>query len=71
MDMAKGYDVDGALIIVLKFCDPHLFDAPLLKEALESSGLPVLYLEVEHALSGVAQLRTRMEAFIEMIRGVS
>jgi len=71
MDLAKGYDVDGAVIFVLKFCDPHLFDAPLLKEELESSGLPVLYLEVEHALSGVAQLRTRIEAFIEMIKGVS
>ena len=69
-DMAKRYDVEGAIIFVLKFCDPHLFDAPLLKEELESSGLPVLYLEWEHAISGIAQLRTRIEAFIEMIRGV-
>ncbi len=70
MDMAKRYDVEGAIIFVLKFCDPHLFDAPLLKEELESSGLPVLYLEWEHAMTGIAQLRTRIEAFIEMIRGV-
>lgn len=70
MDMTKRYDVEGAIIFVLKFCDPHLFDAPLLKKELESSGLPVLYLEWEHALTGIAQLRTRIEAFIEMIRGV-
>lgn len=70
MDMAKGYNVEGAIIFVLKFCDTHMFDAPPLKEELESSGLPVLYLEWEHAMTGIAQLRTRIEAFIEMIRGV-
>ena len=70
-DMAKRYDVEGAIIFVLKFCDTHMFDAPPLKEELESSGLPVLYLEWEHAMTGIAQLRTRIEAFIEMIRGVS
>lgn len=69
-EVAKRYKVEGAIIFVLKFCDPHLFDVPLLKQELESSGLPVLYLEWEHAMTGIAQLRTRMEAFIEMIRGV-
>jgi benzoyl-CoA reductase subunit C len=70
MDMAKQYEVEGAIIAVLKFCDVHMFDAPLLKEELESSGLPVLYLEWEHGMTGIAQLKTRIEAFIEMIRGV-
>ena len=70
MDMVKRYDVEGAIIFVLKFCDTHMFDAPLLKEELESSGLSILYLEWEHAMTGIAQLRTRIEAFIEMIRGV-
>ncbi|UCE44253.1 MAG: 2-hydroxyacyl-CoA dehydratase, partial [Candidatus Bathyarchaeota archaeon] len=69
-DMVKGYDVEGVIIFALRFCDPHLFDAPLLKEELESSGVPVLCLEWEHAVTGVAQLRTRIEAFLEMIRGV-
>jgi len=71
MDMAKRYDVEGAIILVLKFCDTHMFDAPLLKAELESSGLSVLYLEWEHSMTGIAQLRTRIEAFIEMIKGVS
>ena len=70
MDMAKRYNVEGAIIFVLKFCDTHMFDAPLLKAELESLGLPVLYLEWEHAMTGIAQLRTRIEAFIEMIKGV-
>ena len=69
-EMVERYDVEGAIIFVLKFCDPHLFDAPLLLETLEASGLPVLYLEWEHTLGGIAQLRTRIEAFLEMVGGV-
>ena len=37
------------------------------EELRENEGLPVLCLEWEHSLSGIAQLRTRIEAFIEML----
>jgi len=67
-DMARLFDVEGVIIFSLKFCDVHSFDAPLLTEELkESEGLPVLCLEWEHSLTGIAQLRTRIEAFIEML----
>ena len=70
VEMAKQFDVEGAIIFVLKFCDTHMFDAPQLVEELKAMGLPVLYLEWEHSLSGLAQLKTRIEAFIEMVGGV-
>lgn len=70
IEMAKWFDVEAAIIFVLKFCDTHMFDAPQLVEELKALGLPVLYLEWEHALSGLAQLKTRIEAFIEMVGGV-
>jgi benzoyl-CoA reductase subunit C len=67
-EMVRLFDVEGVLILSLKSCDVHSFDAPLLAEELrESDGLPVLCLEWEHSLSGIAQLRTRIEAFIEML----
>ncbi len=66
-EMARLFDVEGVLIFSLKCCDVHSFDAPLLAEELRrSEDLPVLCLEWEHSLSGVAQLRTRIEAFVEM-----
>jgi len=71
LEMAKKYDVEGAIIFVLKFCDTHLFDAPVLMEKLKAQGYPVLYLEWEHAMTGIAQLKTRIEAFIEMVKGVA
>jgi len=67
-DMVKAFDVEGVLIFSIKSCDVYSFDAPLLAEELrKEDGLPVLCLEWEHSLSGVAQLRTRIEAFIEML----
>jgi len=70
VEMAKRYDVEAAIIFVLKFCDTHMFDAPLLRDELKALGLPVLYLEWEHSMSGIAGLKTRIEAFIEMVGGV-
>lgn len=69
-DMVKKYDVEGVIIFVTKFCDVHLFDTPLLMNELEELGLPVLRLEWDHSMSGIAQLKTRIEAFIEMLTGV-
>jgi len=67
-EMVKFFDVEGVLIFSLKSCDVHSFDAPLLAEELRGKeGLPVLCLEWEHSLSGIAQLRTRIEAFVEML----
>lgn len=70
IDMAKRFDVEAAIVFVMKFCDTHIFDAPQLMEELKTIGLPALYLEWEHSLSGLAQLKTRIEAFIEMVGGV-
>jgi benzoyl-CoA reductase/2-hydroxyglutaryl-CoA dehydratase subunit BcrC/BadD/HgdB len=69
-EMDKRYDVEAAIIFVLKFCDTQMFDAPLLRDELKAQDLPVLYLEWEHSMSGLAGLKTRIEAFIEMVGGV-
>jgi benzoyl-CoA reductase/2-hydroxyglutaryl-CoA dehydratase subunit BcrC/BadD/HgdB len=65
MVLKKG--VQGVIFFFLKFCDPHAFDYPYLQEALEKAGIPSLVVEVEDQLQAEGQLRTRLEAFIEMI----
>ena len=57
----------GVIFFLLKFCDPHAFDYPYLKEALDKAGIPSMLIEVEDRLPADGQLRTRFEAFIEMI----
>ena len=57
----------GVVFFLLKFCDPHAFDTPYLKEALEREGIPSIVIEVEDRLPADGQLETRFEAFVEMI----
>jgi bzd-type benzoyl-CoA reductase N subunit len=57
----------GVVFFLLKFCDPHAFDYPYLKEALDREGIASMVIEVEDRLPADGQLRTRFEAFIEMI----
>jgi benzoyl-CoA reductase/2-hydroxyglutaryl-CoA dehydratase subunit BcrC/BadD/HgdB len=57
----------GLIFNVVKFCEPEWFDIPNLIEELRKKDVPSLVLDTElnQGLSG--QMKTRVEAFIEMI----
>jgi bzd-type benzoyl-CoA reductase N subunit len=59
----------GAIFFQFKFCDPHSFDYPYIKKTLDEEGIPSLHLEIEHDSVSTEQLRTRVEALLETIRG--
>jgi benzoyl-CoA reductase subunit C len=63
----KEFDVDAAILFVYKYCDPYGFEVPVIKDHIESLNTPVLYLEEEYSTSTLGRLRTRIEAFLEMI----
>jgi bzd-type benzoyl-CoA reductase N subunit len=65
--IAKEKQADGVIFLFLKFCDPHAFDYPYLKEYLDHEGVPNMLLEVEGQIPAMGQLRTRVEAFVEML----
>ena len=65
--LARKKQAQGVIFFFLKFCDPHAFDYPHLRDALEKAGIRSMAIEVEDRLPGDGQLRTRFEAFIEMI----
>ncbi|MFQ5857102.1 MAG: benzoyl-CoA reductase, bzd-type, subunit N [Anaerolineae bacterium] len=67
MQLADEYRVDGVILIQQKFCDPHELDIPPLSWAFEERGLKTLFLEFDVTVP-VGQFRTRVEAFLEMIR---
>jgi benzoyl-CoA reductase/2-hydroxyglutaryl-CoA dehydratase subunit BcrC/BadD/HgdB len=60
-------NAQGIIFLYLKFCDPHAFDYPYLKNALDQEGIPSLLIEVEDTLPAAGQLQTRFEAFLEML----
>ncbi len=67
VDIVRKKRARGVVFLLLKFCDPHAFDYPYLREALDREGIPSLLLEVEDRLPSEGQLRTRFETFIEML----
>jgi len=67
MDKVRAVQAGGVIFIYLKFCDPHSFDYPYLKEMLEKEGIPSMLYEIEDQASSGGQLQTRCEAFMEML----
>jgi benzoyl-CoA reductase/2-hydroxyglutaryl-CoA dehydratase subunit BcrC/BadD/HgdB len=68
LSMLDEFRADGVIFYTLKFCDPYLFDVPLLKERLAGRGVPSLLLEGDFTPGTLGRVRTRIEAFIEMLR---
>ncbi|MEK0338414.1 MAG: 2-hydroxyacyl-CoA dehydratase family protein, partial [Nitrosopumilus sp.] len=61
------WQVNGVILQVLRYCDIHGYEVPALKDYLESIGLPGIYLEHDYSKVALAQLRTRVQAFLEII----
>jgi benzoyl-CoA reductase/2-hydroxyglutaryl-CoA dehydratase subunit BcrC/BadD/HgdB len=61
-------DASGVIFYIVKFCEPELFDLPQVVEELKKRGVATLIIDTElhQGLSG--QLKTRLEAFVEMIK---
>jgi benzoyl-CoA reductase/2-hydroxyglutaryl-CoA dehydratase subunit BcrC/BadD/HgdB len=55
------------ILFIYKYCDPYGFEVPAIKSFIESSGTPVLYIEDEYSTSSLGRVKTRIEAFLEMI----
>jgi len=63
----KDFKVDGVVLYIYKYCDPFGFEVPQMKSYIESKGVPVLYLEDEYSMSTIGRLRTRIQAFLELL----
>jgi benzoyl-CoA reductase/2-hydroxyglutaryl-CoA dehydratase subunit BcrC/BadD/HgdB len=64
---AKEFKVKGAILYVYKYCDPFGFEVPARKAYYQSINIPLLHLEDIYSSGTMGQLRTRVQAFLEMI----
>ena len=65
--LAKEYKVDGVIDVNLKFCCLYDTEGYVVEKALKDAGIPVLGIETDYTDADAEQLRTRIEAFIEML----
>jgi benzoyl-CoA reductase/2-hydroxyglutaryl-CoA dehydratase subunit BcrC/BadD/HgdB len=66
--VADEAGADGIVFCSLKFCDPCVYDIPMMSERFRQLGIPLLWLEHDYEWSGLEQLRNRIEAFLELRR---
>jgi bcr-type benzoyl-CoA reductase subunit C len=61
--------VRGFIFLTPEYCDPAQFEYPFIKELLHEWKIPVLYLETDFPAVVDAGMKTRLEAFAEMVKG--
>ncbi len=67
VQMVRKQTADGVIFMLLKFCDPHAFDYPYIKEMLDRENIPFMLLDMEEQLPAGGQLQTRFETFIQIL----
>lgn len=64
----QDYGAQGVIFYIIRYCDTHELDAPDVQEYLEKeAGVPVLSIEDDYNVPSTGQLRTRIEAFLELL----
>ena len=67
-NMAGQYKGDGVISEILRYDGEYGHDKLFLDKEMKERGIPILELDVEYGESGSGQMRTRVEAFLEMVQ---
>lgn len=67
-DLIKEYYVDGVVFERMAMCDLWSGEIFMLQKELKELGVPTLILERDYIISGVGQMKTRSQAFIEVLK---
>ena len=65
--LVEEYNADGVIHCSLSFCDPYSVEAYKVEQALKEAGIPILKIETDYGQEDSGQLKTRIEAFLEML----
>lgn len=65
--LVKEYKVDGVIDCSLQFCGLYSTESYLVQQALKKEGIPVLHIETDYSEQDFEQIRTRVEAFLEIL----
>jgi benzoyl-CoA reductase/2-hydroxyglutaryl-CoA dehydratase subunit BcrC/BadD/HgdB len=63
----KRSGAHAVIFLVQKFCEPYEMDVVGVEEDLRKASIPVLKLESDYQTSSIAPLKTRIDAFAEML----
>ena len=64
---AEEYNADGVIYCNLSFCHTYAIEYGKVEKALKEKNIPLINIETDYSEEDVGQIRTRVEAFLEMI----
>jgi len=67
LQMAEEFNIDGIIYHVLKGCVIYDFELIRVEKIMKEKNIPVLRVETDYSPEDIEQLRTRVEAFVEML----
>lgn len=67
LNKVKGWKVNGVIYYVVRGCMLYAMEYTRVKRALDKLNIPVYYLDTEYTREDVGQMKTRVEAFLEML----
>ena len=65
--LIKDFNINGVVYHVIRGCHLYAMEYMRLKRTLEKSNIPMYYLDTEYSREDSGQIKTRMEAFLEML----
>lgn len=66
-NLIEEYKVDGVIEIVLQSCHTYAIETRNIKRHVNSLDVPFISIETDYSTSDKGQIRTRLEAFVEML----
>ena len=63
----KDWNINGVIYYVVRGCMLYAIEYTRVKRVLDHLNIPVYYLDTEYTREDVGQLKTRVEAFLEML----
>ncbi|MDR1452648.1 MAG: 2-hydroxyacyl-CoA dehydratase family protein [Candidatus Margulisbacteria bacterium] len=67
-ELLQKFRAQAVIDHTLRYCDPYTFKAGETKDILNNAGFPFLEIHTEYASSDIEAIRTRVEAFLELVR---
>ena len=64
---ARDWHANGTILQSVRYCDIHGYEVPGVRDYFNHIGLPNIYLEWDYSKAALAPLRTRVQAFLEVI----
>ncbi len=68
VDAVETSGAEGVIVLMVRFCEPHMLYYPELRKRLNERDIPHLLIETEHEGLPVETVQTRVEALLERIR---